>query len=59
MTCSADGLAWGVVIPPSWGLFLLFGRSLEEKFELNLPPYPGFAQIVELSGQDGDTVQKL
>jgi len=23
-------------------------KSLEEKFQLNLPPYPGFAQIVEL-----------
>jgi NAD(P)H-hydrate epimerase len=35
------------------GRFLLmiedcFDRMLEEKFELNLPPYPGFDQIVEL-----------
>ncbi|KAI0032791.1 YjeF N-terminal domain-containing protein [Vararia minispora EC-137] len=34
------------------GLHFLGGRfipkTLEEKYELNLPPYPGFAQIVEL-----------
>lgn len=28
-------------------------RSLEERYELNLPPYPGFAEIVELPRQDG------
>jgi len=31
-------------------------KTLEEKFQLNLPPYPGFAQIVELP-QEG--AQKL
>jgi len=36
-------------------------KSLEEKYELNLPPYPGFAQIVELpqSERDGESSQKL
>jgi len=29
-------------------------RILEEKYELNLPPYPGFAQIVELPQRDHD-----
>ncbi|KAI0286144.1 YjeF N-terminal domain-containing protein [Russula brevipes] len=29
-------------------------RTLEEKYELNLPPYPGFAQIVELPQRDHD-----
>ncbi|KAF8651939.1 hypothetical protein AX16_004582 [Volvariella volvacea WC 439] len=33
-------------------------RTLEEKFQLNLPPYPGFSQIVELE-QEGDASQKL
>lgn len=27
-------------------------RKMEEKFELNLPPYPGFSQIVELPSED-------
>jgi len=37
------------------------GRSLEEKYELNLPPYPGFAQIVELPQPelDEESSQKL
>ena len=39
--------------------FLLTNRTLEEKYELNLPPYPGFAQIVELPQQDEETSQKL
>ncbi|KAI9462179.1 YjeF N-terminal domain-like protein [Russula earlei] len=36
-------------------------KSLEEKYELNLPSYPGFAQIVELAQpeRDGDPSQKL
>ncbi|KAH9969854.1 YjeF N-terminal domain-like protein [Russula dissimulans] len=36
-------------------------RSLEEKYELNLPPYPGFAQIVELPQPErgGESSQKL
>lgn len=34
-------------------------RSLEEKFELNLPQYPGFSQIVELSQREGESWQKL
>jgi hypothetical protein len=38
--------------------FLLTNRTLEEKYELNLPPYPGFAQIVELPQQDEES-QKL
>jgi hypothetical protein len=25
-----------------------FDRAMEEKFGLNLPPYPGYDQIVEL-----------
>ena len=29
-------------------LIVFIYRTLEEKFELNIPPYPGFAQIVEL-----------
>ncbi|KAI0263966.1 YjeF N-terminal domain-containing protein [Gloeopeniophorella convolvens] len=33
-------------------------KSLEEKLELNLPPYPGFAQIVELP-QAEDKAQRL
>jgi hypothetical protein len=37
----------------------LLSRSLEEKFQLNLPLYPGFAQIVELGAQDGEAAQKL
>ncbi|KAI9443429.1 YjeF N-terminal domain-containing protein [Lactarius indigo] len=28
-------------------------RSVEERYELNLPGYPGVAQIVELASQDG------
>lgn len=28
-------------------------RSLDERYELNLPAYPGTAQIVELHQQDG------
>jgi hypothetical protein len=39
--------------------FLLTNRTLEEKYELNLPPYPGFAQIVELPQQDEESSQKL
>jgi hypothetical protein len=39
--------------------FLLTDRTLEEKYELNLPPYPGFAQIVELPQQDEESSQKL
>lgn len=39
-------------------------KTLEEKFGLNLPPYPGFAQIVELEGPEqggavGEGGQKL
>jgi len=34
-------------------------KTLEEKYELNLPPYPGFAQIVELPQQDEESSQKL
>ena len=35
-------------------------RSLEEKFGLNLPQYPGLSQIVELpQQQDGESSQKL
>ena len=30
-------------------------RSLEEKFELNLPQYPGFSQIVELPQREGES----
>jgi len=45
------------------GRHFLGGRfvseSLEEKFELNLPPYPGFSQIVELPQRDGESSQKL
>ena len=33
------------------------GRTLEEKYQLNLPEYPGFAQIVELP--QADETQKL
>jgi hypothetical protein len=39
--------------------FLSINRTLEEKYELNLPPYPGFAQIVELPQQDEESSQKL
>jgi len=39
--------------------FLSTNRTLEEKYELNLPPYPGFAQIVELPQQDKESSQKL
>ena len=28
--------------------FDFWNRTLEEKFELNLPDYPGYEQIVEL-----------
>ena len=38
---------------------LLTNRTLEEKYELNLPLYPGFAQIVELPQQDEESSQKL
>jgi len=34
-------------------------RSLEEKYELNLPRYPGFSQIVELPQRDAESPQKL
>lgn len=34
-------------------------RSLEEKFALNLPEYPGFAQIVELPRVEPSDAQKL
>ncbi|KAH9999665.1 YjeF N-terminal domain-containing protein [Russula compacta] len=34
-------------------------KSLEEKYKLNLPPYPGFAQIVELPRRDDESSQKL
>ena len=40
-------------------LTLLSNRALEEKYELNLPPYPGFAQIVELPQRDGESSQGL
>jgi len=30
-------------------------KSLEEKFELNLPQYPGFSQIVELPQREGES----
>jgi len=39
--------------------FLLTNRTLEEKYKLNLPPYPGFAQIVELPQRDEESSQKL
>jgi len=40
--------------------FLLSDRTLEEKYELNLPPYPGFAQVVELPQQsEEESSQKL
>jgi hypothetical protein len=29
-------------------------RSLEEKYQLNLPSYPGSAQIVELETENGE-----
>jgi len=34
-------------------------KALEEKYNLNLPPYPGFAQIVELPQQNKESSQKL
>ena len=40
-------------------LFLLPIRTLEEKYELNLPPYPGSAQVVELPQRDGQSSQNL
>jgi len=32
---------------------------MEEKYELNLPSYPGFGQIVELPQQDEESFQRL
>ncbi|KAA1474658.1 YjeF N-terminal domain-like protein [Dentipellis sp. KUC8613] len=34
-------------------------KALEEKYEMNLPPYPGFAQIVEITPGAGKTGEKL
>lgn len=31
--------------------FDFWNRTLEEKFELNLPEYPGYDQIVELEAE--------
>ncbi len=34
--------------------YRVIGRTMAEKFNLNLPEYPGFDQIVELPFAGGD-----